>query len=796
MDIDTKRRLSRFLRFAHPIADLVALALITAMVFRYFPREVLGSEPATGGDTGSHFWTLYGLVEHALPDLSVRYWNPGNHAGEPRLLHYFPLPFLIMAAMASVVPIGTAYNIGTVLGTIMFPYAVYAALRGAGLRFPIPILGTAVALISHYNESYSMWGGNTLSTLAGQFAASYGIDFLLFGIGALCWEIRTGRFQILSSLFFAATLLSHGYPALSIPIFLASITILFPHAELRARLLACATSAVFSLLLSVWFVGPMLLNGKWQTKHALSWFSDTILQEVYPAVYHPFVNALGIILLLLALASLRGLEGAARKRFTAAGAALVIGYLGHQLFWAYDPNLAGALQAKDLPKRLPLYATLALGAVFAALYACLLAGRFRPGRKKIFLDAAIWLVPTLANALLYYILPLVELIDIRAVPQVHIFGCLFFAVLAGHLLNALGRLSALLLTFPLVITVMWWTHNHVQEYPGWLQWNVSGWRNKPLYPAVSQLSRSVKGSYSDPRIIFELSDKANATGTIRVWEMLPYFAGRATLESVYLEATLMSGEAVHLQAEISKFPSCPLPHLPCPTFNVAAARPRLELMGVGALIMANDEPIAQARASGFLQEPGTANCTSCSALPGRSRFGPWTLFYLAPQPALAGVFRQAPELYTGKDWRDRFYNWFREYDGAKRFLIAAENLDPSLRQSLERGDAIWSADSSCHPKLKADFNRIELSTDCPGKAHYLKFNYHPAWRVSTGDPLFIVSPAFIGIVPSQPEVVLEFGYMLSWKITQAISMLSGLILFLCCFGAARKRTAALARRLV
>src|SRR4051812_7050755 len=62
------------------------------------PRELFSALPATGGDTGSHLWPLVAFREYGFPHLDLRIWNPAHFTGEPLLVHYFPLPFILMAA--------------------------------------------------------------------------------------------------------------------------------------------------------------------------------------------------------------------------------------------------------------------------------------------------------------------------------------------------------------------------------------------------------------------------------------------------------------------------------------------------------------------------------------------------------------------------------------------------------------------------------------------------------------------------------------------------------------------------
>jgi len=60
-------------------------------------------------------------------------------------------------------------------------------------RFPVPVIGASVSVLFLFNESYTMFGGNILSTLTGEFC--YMIAFALFCLfhRLPAQRIRTGK---------------------------------------------------------------------------------------------------------------------------------------------------------------------------------------------------------------------------------------------------------------------------------------------------------------------------------------------------------------------------------------------------------------------------------------------------------------------------------------------------------------------------------------------------------------------------------------------------------------------------
>lgn len=689
MGMNIKRKLAHFLRYAEPLSDTVGLAAIGLFFLYQLPLEILLPNPATGGDMGSHFYPLVTLVRVSLPNFMLRVWNPGNLAGEPHLVHYFPFPFWVMAGLSTFLPLGMAFNVGTLLALFSLPFCVYFSLKLWRLRFPIPLFSAAASTWFLYNESYSMWGGNDLSTLAGQFAHNYALCFLFLGIGSLAAEIRRNQPPFWSFLHFTAVALSHAYIQVGVPFILLGLVFFGPGLNWRSRLWKCFVCGALSLLLSCWFLLPMIDNQKWTTPLPMLWNSGKLLQEIVPQIFYP---ALPILLIGFVLLLFRG-------------------------SW------------------------LSRGSNFR--------------KTLIFM-----FFPMAAYVGFYFVFTKIGLVDIRAVPQVQLFVCVASGMILGAMLQHLGRIVVFLLALPVTIVCLWWSSIFIVQFPRWAEWNYSGWETKPLYPDLKPLYDTLQGNFSQPRVVYENSPKFNAAGTPRVFEMLPYFTGRATLESVYTQASIVSPMIFYLQAEISTQPSCPFRQYKCTGYDLLKARQKLSLLGVGELILTSPEILAQAEKADFLHK--------------EAEFGMFHLYAMNNQPSYAEVFQKRPRLIDTPDWRNRFYDWFREYDGSQPFLLLKERAPASIVASLAGGDHsqsnIWEGGDDCRPEVEVNFNTLTLRTPCPGRAHYLKFSFHSTWKTDTGDPTFLVSPGFIGLVPTKSTVILKFGHSLIWVVSDFISI--------------------------
>ena len=698
MNFKASRELARLLKWTFLLLNLVGLIAIVFLFIHYLPSDVLSENPATGGDRGSHFWPLVTLVERGLPDFIIRSWSPGNLGGEPHLLHYFPLPHLLMAFLSLFMLLGKAFNVGTLLPLATLPLSIFFGLKAMKLRDPLPLLGVLGSLVFLYNEGFSMWGGNTLPTLAGEFAHVYALNFLFLTVGAIAWELRNHKPPLLSAFLSAALALSHGYVFVALPSFYLSVILFGRHRSWRERFTHCFWSGIFTVFLALWFLLPMIQNARWTTPHSMTWISDNLLKESLPPIFYPVLLLLGV-----------GLVG------------LFVG------------------------------------------------GRSR-GRLKANLRLGVfWLIPAVFYFVMYFVFPSVGLVDVRAIPKMEIIGCVLALLLFGRVLRQWGgRVFVCLAVIPLLVSSVWWIDFHVSKFPYWLQWNYSGWENKALYEPLMDLSRDLRGTFSDPRVIYEHSDVNDGAGTLRVFEMLPYFARRATLESTYLQAGILSPLAFDLQARVSKTPSCPFySEYPCPPYDVETSEEKLRLMSVGDLILVTEEVRKQADASPWLEK--------------KKVYGPWHLYSLKEPPQLVEVATRPLLPLKTAGWRQEFYKWFQEYEGTQNFLVAGREAGAiTLIDNLIGNPDILSSGGNCHPRLEVDINSVRLQTDCPGKLHILKLAYHPSWESSTGDPFYLVSPGFLALVPS--------GQGALWEVANLVSILTFMILALSAFLLRRGRS--------
>ena len=79
------------------------------------------------------------------------------------------LPALLIVLLDVVLPYGIAMKIVAVIGLLTLPLCSWLFGRFAKFAYPIPELFAIAATIFLFDESFTIYGGNIASTMAGEF---------------------------------------------------------------------------------------------------------------------------------------------------------------------------------------------------------------------------------------------------------------------------------------------------------------------------------------------------------------------------------------------------------------------------------------------------------------------------------------------------------------------------------------------------------------------------------------------------------------------------------------------------
>ena len=211
----------------------------------------------TGGDSASHLLYVWLYSDSLLFSGNVLPWLPEVFGGLPFLSYYFPLPFIVIALLSKLIGVARAFKWGSFLAAMLLPGAVFvASRRWLGMSWAVALFGGLGALAFLLHEQNSIWGGNLLSCLAGEFAYSYGVCLAVLTMIAWLRVVQTGRGWIIPALLEAATGFSHGFPLVLVG--LSTVFLLFEGGQFRRTLALLARGHLLAFCLLGGWLWPMI----------------------------------------------------------------------------------------------------------------------------------------------------------------------------------------------------------------------------------------------------------------------------------------------------------------------------------------------------------------------------------------------------------------------------------------------------------------------------------------------------------------------------------------------------------
>ena len=246
----------------------------------------------------------------------------------------------------------------------------------------------------------------------------------------------------------------------------------------------------------------------------------------------------------------------------------------------------------------------------------------------------------------------------------------------------------------------------------WIDWNYTGLEAKELWPAFRELTTACAAASAIRAWPSSTAPVHERAGSIRMYETLPFFSGRSTLEGVYNQASLTTHAVYYLASELGATSPNPF------EAGVLALRPRrgldhLRLFNVSDVVALSTAARGRARArtdvvrearippySVFrLADPGQGYVEPLAFAPVRSPRG------LARQGVAlvhAAAHRAASSSPTTRAWAS-----CRPTPGRPRPAAAAGGVEVTETFEAEP---------------------IRITTNRPGHPLLVKVAWHPRWR--------------------------------------------------------------------
>ena len=181
-------------RLARLLTPMLAHRAVTGITFGMLhPDLIFRNTTPTGGDMGAHVWAPAYLRDNLINHLQLNGWSMDWYSGLPVYRFYMVVPALLILLLDVVLPYGVAFKIVAVLGILAMPVCCWAFGRLARLPFPVPELLSIAGFVYLWDESYTIYGGNIASTMAGEFSFSIALSLAVLGFGLFARGLQTGE---------------------------------------------------------------------------------------------------------------------------------------------------------------------------------------------------------------------------------------------------------------------------------------------------------------------------------------------------------------------------------------------------------------------------------------------------------------------------------------------------------------------------------------------------------------------------------------------------------------------------
>ena len=668
---------------------------------------VFANNTPTGGDMGAHIVAIDTFIKDFMPNFQINGWSNDWFGGYPLYYFYFPLPAIITFFLNLIFPFGIAFKIMVVLSIILVVYSIEKLMRKTSNQ--ISIYGATAGLFYVFTESFTIYGGNLASTLAGQFSFGYSLAFANLSIFYLLKSNNNFRFPI-SSIFLALCLLSHLIPFIIYsPIY--AFYWLSRKQNFNQKILSIS---IFLALVSRWFTS-LIMNLEYTTNMSYTPFSrieDLIKKDILP-----------IIFILIGLLITKHKNLIKNKTLNLFELYLIFSSI---LLYFFVPE--GALWNGRL---VPFFN---LGIIFLFFKALEIFIEdiylYQQGLNVLtvlFFGGTIYCLYIFyekwsANqSYLNVYVPIILLIII-------------FAII--NLNNVVIQLNML------IVSIIFST---ISFLPHWLNWNFTGYEGKNDWNQIQSLYTKLE-NLKPGRIMWEPNSDMNKYGTPMTLMTLPYFTNHTSMEGLYFDSSITTPFHFISVSGLAKRPSNPVGGLSYINNKFDQGVDYLYDLGIDYFISYTEEIESKAMSSDrlnflFSSEPFSVFEVSSSKVELINQDIEVFSKVNKQEGILSSVFRDT----NITNFFEKAYENFDELD-EKRIVEVSNKIliQPSNNNNLEVTD------------IRITNRKISFFTNNPGELHLIKVSYFPNWSISNGLGPFRTSPSFMSVIPNQEYVEINF----------------------------------------
>ena len=690
----------------------------------------------TGGDMGAHVVPIKFFIDNFITNFKLNGWSNDWFAGYPLYYFYFPLPAVITFILNLFFTYSIAFKlmvIGSILITI---YSFEKLLRKSNEKFSI--FGFIAGLTYVLTESFTIYGGNLASTLAGQFSFTYSIAFANLAIAIITKSSNKNK-HVISAVFLGCSLLSHLIPF----IIYGSIYLFFWIKTKNTKIEKFSSLLIFSAL-TVRFTTSLIANLEFTTN--MGYTPYTKLSDLIKSDIAPFM----VISLLIILINFKDIY---RHKTTSLFEWFIL--ISSVLLYFFVPE--GALWNG----RVVSFFNLGVIVLFFRLFEHSIEDIFRYEQGELVLKV-LSLIILIAYLINFSQKWNIDNYKIFLYPILILFfiGAIYFYISTANLFK-------LAFTASVIFTISF--------LPYWVSWNFNGYENKDQWTDIEKLYSNLN-ELPPGRIMWEPNSDLNKYGTPMVLMTIPLYTHHTSMEGLYFDSSITTPFHFIAVSGLAERPSNPVGGLRYINNQFEKGQEYLEELGVDYFISYTDSITNKSLESDKL-----------------------TLLFSSDPFTVFGIKSDKVELVDQKLVRFEKTTFtertvssiLRNTEFTNFFDASYVNFDNLESQRIiEIGNSGYdqletSSEEVKITNLKMTPETIAFKTNKPNKLHIIKISYFPNWQIQNGSGPYRISPSFMAVVPFSENVELRFETTRVEKYSFYTSLFS-LILFL---GLIKKRYA-------
>ena len=754
-NMDYWKKLSTIIAVAGPTIFLL-LAL--------HPSLILRNNIPTGGDMGAHVWAPAYLRDHLLSNFKLSGWSMDWYSGLPIYRFYMVVPALMIVLLDVVLPYGIAIKIIAVIGILTLPFTTWLFGRFAKFAYPLPELFAIAATIFLFDESFTIYGGNIASTMAGEFSFSISLSLAMLGFALLAKGLDTGKHRVSAAIVISLSALSHGIVLLFV---FGGAALMLVVWSKRESLQFGAKVIALAVLLSSFWVIPFVTSHAYMTDMKYeprpSGATDSFWKMFFPLhiLLDVSITALAVIGA-IALVRSRHKAGTWITLLTLALAAGVF----------IARNSLPVIGLLWNPRILPFFYLLRYFLFVVGLYElATFALRMKSISRIARVETGTPVVLDIAKPRDNFSFNLALLSSFALFVLVAI-GFRFQELPFGSTrVNSAGQ-------YEYVWGPLRTKSTNDGFVDGWARWNFTGYEGKNAYGEYYGVVQAMKKLGEDSsqgcgRALWENSEELNKYGTTMSLMLLPFWTDGciSSMEGLFFEAAGSTPYHFITAAAMSKQSSNPVRELRYDDNDAAIGVRYMQELGVKYFMGFTPEAIAQAS-----QQEGLTEV---------ARSGPWVVYRvansdvvtpLAMQPVVANISSSNPRerwLEIGTSWFQHPETWTTPIadDGPSEWQRIDVTVDESLREgepnsSYRRVDVVKPAsgltevplDPVVISNVKIGEESVRFSVDKVGVPVLVRVSYFPNWKVDGAKGPYRVAPNMMVVIPTSADVNMHYGW--------------------------------------